>query len=130
MLSFRKAMFKVGRRFSSLSAKEATPSPSKYPQLRAQVRTVLGSNSSRTLRAKKLVPGVLLGVDENRNVVKVLLQVDMIALNREIRKYGVSFENTIYELILNDEKYLVTPRQLQVHPGKSSQSFTVKVTMF
>ena len=90
-----------------------------YPQIRAELRTVHGSYKSRLLREQKIVPGVYYGKDDDRNVIKVPIQVDMLALNREIRKYGISFENTIYEMLLNDEKHLVTPRQLQVDPGKA-----------
>ena len=37
---------------------------------------------------------------------------------REFRLHGSSFENTLYELVLdNGSKHLVTPRQMQIHPG-------------
>ena len=117
MLFLRRLPPRLGGRWSSQAVTQPASTESKYPQIRADLRTVHGSNKSRQLRAQKIVPGVYYGKDENRNIIKVPIQVDMIALSREIRKFGISFENTVYELLLNDEKHLVTPRQLQVDPG-------------
>lgn len=42
--------------------------------------------------------------------------MDQVELNREVRKYGVSFENTLFELSIDGTKHVVSPRQLQVDP--------------
>lgn len=65
-----------------------------------------------------LIPGVLYGVDENRNVLKVNLLTNKKDILREFRTNGTSLENTLYELELdNDTKHVVTPRQIQFSPG-------------
>ena len=60
--------------------------------------------------------GVIYGTDRNRNRVKISIILDRLAINREVRKLGYSFENTIYKLTVNEESYIVTPRQLQIDP--------------
>ena len=63
-------------------------------------------------------PGVIYGKDENNNVLKVCVLMDEIRLTAEIRRRGIVFENTLYEVSLeNGLKYLAIPRQLQLNPG-------------
>lgn len=103
-----------------------------YPQLEVTVRptALQGSRKSRSLRRDGLVPGVLYGLDDDKNVLKTLVSVDQTKLLKELREKQTAFENTVYELVLhnkssncNDEdeltstaKYLVTPRQTQLNP--------------
>mmetsp|Transcript_24493 Transcript_24493/g.40837 ORF Transcript_24493/g.40837 Transcript_24493/m.40837 type:complete len:257 (+) Transcript_24493:84-854(+) len=96
-----------------------------------------GSSKSRKLRKEGLVPGVLYGMDQDRNVLKSLIAIDQKELLRELRVRGSSFENTLYEIQTdgvtvhaigktvsrtpsagnrNGEKFLVTPRQAQFCP--------------
>ncbi len=90
-----------------------------YPALAAQVRStgLTGSRKSRELRSQNLVPGVLYGVDDDRNVLKTMVTIDSKLLMKEIETRGSSFENTVYELTMEGEngntKHLVTPRQTQ-----------------
>jgi ribosomal protein L25 (general stress protein Ctc) len=91
--------------------------PPKYPQIIAELRTKQGSYQSRKLREMRRVPGIVYGRDQNHNQVKISITVDMLAIIREVRKHALSFENTLYELKIQNESYLCTPRQLQVHPG-------------
>lgn len=65
-----------------------------------------------------MVPGVLYGVDDDRNVLKSMVSVDKKTLVRELQERGKSFENTVYEVSISGEngtvsKHLVTPRQTQ-----------------
>lgn len=97
-----------------------------YPRLSAQVRStgLTGSRKSRELRSQNLVPGVLYGVDDDRNVLKTMVTVDSKMLVKEIEQRGSSFENTVYELMVEGDngtttKHLVTPRQTQFSSRKS-----------
>jgi len=95
-----------------------------YPQLTAEVRSpvLVGSSKMRRLRESGLVPGVIYGVDEDQNVVKIMVTVDEKSVLTEMRVKGKSLESTIYELHVKSgdsgvaQKHLVTPRQLQVNP--------------
>lgn len=89
----------------------------------AVVRKQRGNTrKNQRLRDSGRLPGVLYGVDEDKNVVKVNLTVDMKSVTRELRNLGESIENTIYELSLTDEitgevsKHTVLPRQIPLHP--------------
>lgn len=58
------------------------------------------------------------GVDDDRNVVKTMCAVDKNIINKALREKGRSFENTLFELQLDDKtSHLVTPRQLQISPS-------------
>lgn len=66
------------------------------------------------------MPGVIYGVDEDKNIVKILISVKENDLVVEMKKRGQSLENTLYEIHLPDEtKHLVTPRQIQFNPRES-----------
>mmetsp|Transcript_13704 Transcript_13704/g.13768 ORF Transcript_13704/g.13768 Transcript_13704/m.13768 type:complete len:220 (+) Transcript_13704:51-710(+) len=90
-----------------------------YPQIHGNIRksAELGSKRSRALRQSGLIPGVVYGVDEDRNVVKFPITVPLKEIIREIRSKGRSLENCLYEIVLdNGTRHLVTPRQVQLHP--------------
>lgn len=85
-----------------------------------------------------LVPGVLYGEDDDRNVLKQMILVEQKMLMKELRLRGKSFENTLYELSIDADdsessngansasdsamnpskpmKILATARQTQFHP--------------
>lgn len=131
--------------FSSLAAE--------YPSLHATPRSIndSGSRKSRKLRegvvialqhfsncerevalnsclihflfAAGLIPGVLYGVDNDRNDMKQLVSVKKRDILKELRNRRDAFENTIYELVVEDDegssnRHLVTPRQAQFNPSK------------
>ncbi len=51
--------------------------------------------------------------------MKLNLSLDLKDVTREIRERGKAFENTLYELNLdNNTKHLVVPRQTQIHQCK------------
>lgn len=89
-----------------------------FPQLVAEVRSPLlaGSSKVRRLREAGKVPGVIYGVDEDQNVLKIMICVDSKLIMTEMRDKGKSLESTIYELHVDGQKHLVTPRQLQINP--------------
>lgn len=66
------------------------------------------------------LPGVVYGVDDDRNVLKLMVTVDLPVIEKELRRLGQKFENTIYEMTIQDEqqselqKHLVVPRQTQL----------------
>ena len=110
---------------SSGDSSDSSSGGKTYPQLVASIRNaaLIGSQKVRRLRNTGQVPGVLYGVDEDQNVVKILVTVDEKAVSKEMRERGKSLESTIYELTLQSDgesgvtqKHLVTPRQLQVNP--------------
>ena len=71
------------------------------------------------LSAHGLIPGVLYGVDEDKNVIKIMVSVPQKDILRELRERGSSLENTLYELVLNDNsKHVVTARQIQFNPSE------------
>ena len=80
------------------------------------------TRKNQRLRDNGRLPGVLYGVDEDKNVVKVNLTVDAKSVARELRELGESIENTIYELKLTDDRtgevstHTVLPRQIPLHP--------------
>jgi ribosomal protein L25 (general stress protein Ctc) len=90
-----------------------------FPQLSVQLRPTgsSGSRKSRYLRDEGLVPGVLYGIDEDRNNLKTMVTIDKKTLMKELESKGKSFENTVYELHVcganGTVKYHVTPRQTQ-----------------
>ena len=96
--------------------------------------------STYIIHTARLIPGVIYGVDENRNIVKSMFTVKQKDLMRELRQNKQSFENTIYEVTLvrtvdgaepvpvegSKElmqptevvaKFLAAPRQAQFNPG-------------
>lgn len=87
---------------------------STFPQLPLLERSIdkTGSRKSRKLRVDGMVPGVVYGVDNDRNVVKRLVMIDRRSIMSALRKLGSSFENTVHEVSIgggiNAEKYLVT----------------------
>jgi hypothetical protein len=70
-----------------------------------------------------LVPGVVYGVDDDRNVLKIMVVADRPILEKQLRTFGRTFENTIHELFISGNegsehtKHLVLPRQTQFCPG-------------
>ena len=77
------------------------------------------------------------GKDDDGNVLKTLIFVPQKVLAKELRLRGMSFENTVYEIITKDvtevpdsanpdkmvetettTKWLATARQTQFNPGK------------
>ena len=78
--------------------------------------TKLGSRGSRRLRRAGLLPGVLYGggpMDANPDHA---VMVDTSEVERMVRTYGVSLENTVMRMMLDGEEVLVVPRQLKKHP--------------
>ena len=71
------------------------------------------------------IPGVIYGVDKDKKPVKVLLTLDQKSLEIELRKHGASFENTLYDIRMEDgSTYTVVPRQVQFNPCTTLMSFT------
>lgn len=70
------------------------------------------------------IPGVLYGVDDDRNVLKRMVTIEKKKLLKELNQKGRSFENTLYNLVLESEagssSHLVVPRQAQFCPCKFS----------
>jgi ribosomal protein L25 (general stress protein Ctc) len=80
------------------------------------------------------IPGVLYGVDDDKNELKTLILVDQKSLARELREKGSTFENTVYELNVESETYsmkvLATPRQTQFDPSKYYMKYCCQITHF
>ena len=112
---------------------QTTTSSSNHPELLAKIRGTdsSGSRKSRYLRDEGIIPGVLYGLDDERNVLKRLVSIELKTIAKELRDRKNSMENTIYRLRLDDgTSHLVTPRQLQVHPRKilnSQQSLPPRI---
>ncbi len=74
--------------------------------------------------ADHIVPGVVYGLDDDRNVLKRMVAVDQKLLLKELRVRGASFENTIYEVVIKSEtgsvSYIATPRQTQLCAGEQT----------
>eukprot|EP01033_Poteriospumella_lacustris_P016895 gene16896-12092_t len=74
---------------------------------------------SRSLRQQNRLPGVIYGVDDDKNVLKVMVTVDTKEVKKQIRTLGRSFENTIHEIAVPIEgkpeplKFQVVPRTTQ-----------------
>lgn len=71
------------------------------------------------------LPGVIYGVDDDKNVLKVMVTVDTKEVKKQIRTLGRSFENTIHEIAVPIEgkpeplKFQVVPRTTQFCARKS-----------
>ena len=66
------------------------------------------------------VPGVIYGENDDKQNLKILVQVNRIEFEQQLRAKGASIENTIYNIKLdNGETYPVVPRQIQFNPCKS-----------
>lgn len=72
------------------------------------------------------LPGVIYGVDDDKNVLKVMVTVDTKEVKKQIRTLGRSFENTIHEISVPIEgkpeplKFQVVPRTTQFCARKFS----------
>lgn len=65
------------------------------------------------------MPGVVYGQQESGHVLKVMVAVDRLLIEREMRRRGAALENTVYEVSLPDGTvYSVVPRQVQLNPRK------------
>ena len=92
----------------------------KYTVFPAWPRQVEGSKASRFLRRGEYVPGVLYGPAPNGgNIPFKKLMIKRLDIEREARRQRLSLENTLYELHMDDAKYIVTIRQYQINPCKS-----------
>ena len=112
---------------STTTTQTQSASTQNYPELLANIRGTnsSGSRKSRYLRDEGVIPGVLYGLDDERNVLKRMVSVELKTIAKELRERKNSMENTIYRLRLDDgTAHLVTPRQLQVHPRKSTTIHT------
>lgn len=49
------------------------------------------------------MPSVLYGVDDDKNILKVLCAIETKTVTDELRKNGKAFENTIYNLTIEGE---------------------------
>lgn len=63
-----------------------------------------------------VLPGVVYGVDSDRNILKILVKIDKEAVKTELRTNGKSFENTIYELSVEGENKSAPPLKFNVVP--------------
>eukprot|EP01039_Chlorochromonas_danica_P001304 gene1303-1423_t len=118
----------AGKAFSLRSALRSSPwtiaarLSSTHPEIIAELRStgMAGSRRSRAMREEGRIPGVLYGVDDDRNVLKRMVTIDKKKLLKELNQKGSSFENTLYNLVLESEagssSHLVVPRQAQFCP--------------
>jgi len=136
----------VGRSFSENIETTVASAPMLQGVLRQPNR--MGSRLSRYLRRDLgQLPGIIYGVDEifpmtdeERAVkedaqnkighkhkqfryeargVRVPVQVDIKAVEKELKRIGRHFESTVYELLLDDNsRHFVIPRQVQINPCK------------
>lgn len=69
--------------------------------------------------AANLIPGCLYGNDKDGNVTKTLIMTDQKMLQMLLRTRGMSFENSLYEVVVKRE--VPTPPAEGTKPPKSSQ---------
>jgi large subunit ribosomal protein L25 len=79
-------------------------------ELKATVREGAGKSAARTLRAKKLVPGIVYGGGEDPT--QVALEYRIVSQHYQTG----SFLSTVYLLDLDGKKERVIPRDVQVDP--------------
>ena len=90
--------------------------------IEALPRTARKTRQCEKLRQNGQVPGVVHGVNEDGSAMKHMVVVNAKFLNRELRELGITLENTIYDLVLEDAEAQttitipVTPRQLTTNP--------------
>lgn len=78
--------------------------------------TKLGSRASRRLRRAGLLPGVVYGGGPAALNPRHYVMVETKEVERMIRTFGESLENTVMCMMLDGEEVLVIPRQLAKHP--------------
>jgi ribosomal protein L25 (general stress protein Ctc) len=146
-LAPRSYMSLIGRSFSENV--EATASGITAPLLQGVLRkpNMMGSRLSRYMRRDLgQLPGIIYGVDEifplseeeisdkesaqnqagehkqfryESRSVRIPIQVDIKAVEKELARIGRHFESTVYELMLDDNsRHFVFPRQVQINPCK------------
>ena len=79
---------------------------------------VLTSVTWMSLLAEKMVPGVIYGLDDENNTLKLCIKLPQKDVLQQLRARGSKFENTLFEIIVNNDKFLVVPRQTQFSPSK------------
>lgn len=137
----------VGRSFSELS-ETGTNICAPMLQGVLRKPNMMGSRLSRYMRRDLgQLPGIIYGVDEifpltqeeieekemsqnqpgaeykqfryESRSVRIPVQVDIKAIERELKRIGRHFESTVYELLLDDNsRHFVLPRQVQINPCK------------
>ena len=83
-------------------------------QMKVEKRERSGTGSSRDLRAKNYVPGIVYGEKKD----PVLISIDEKALKINIQDSG--FFSKQCELNLGNEIFKVLPKDIQLHPVKES----------
>ena len=107
---------------TAVRGEEAVEGQNEVKFILAEARAARGNTrKNQKLRDNGRLPGVLYGVDEDKNVVKVNLTVDTKSVARELRALGDGIQNTVYELRLKDtegniQTHAVLPRQIPLNP--------------
>ena len=79
------------------------------------------SFSSGSGASEPPLPGERPHVSLDPRCLRVPLQLDITAVQAELRRLGRQFESTVYELRLDDgSRHLVFPRQVQINPREFS----------
>jgi hypothetical protein len=47
-----------------------------------------------------VIPGVFYGIDDDKNVIKINIQIDGDRLQSELKSRGSTFENIVYDLVV------------------------------
>lgn len=76
-----------------------------------------GTGKSRKARLAGLVPGLVYGKGGDGKNEYIPIWVRERDLAREYNARADSFENTLFDVVLGDQRIRVLPRQLEVHPG-------------
>ena len=86
-------------------------------EIHAQLRTEAGSRRSGELRDNGRLPSLLYGVGHDGARDNVMVTVSTRDIAAELRRRRWAFENTLYDLVLEDgSRCRVVPHQLQRHP--------------
>jgi hypothetical protein len=91
----------------------------KHPEFVVSARSESGSRRSRRLRDGKhrskgeffyfynslffvahVIPGVFYGIDDDKNVIKINIQINGDQLQNELKSRGSTFENIVYDLVV------------------------------
>ena len=74
-----------------------------------------GTSKSKMAREAGLVPGIVYGVAEDGSNEYIPLWVREKDLMREMRNRSASFENTLFDLVIDGKRTRVLPRHVNMH---------------
>lgn len=85
-------------------------------EIQAYKRTVTGSRNAQWARQNQLIPGIIYGYDADGRDTTELVYVKEADLRTQVNKFGRSFMNSLFDIVVDGKKQRVLARDFQLHP--------------